>query len=406
MKILVVKPYLPLPPHQGSRRVTLGLLDALTTAHDVSYLTMLENRAEAPLVDALQSRGVEVRAIPMPNRRSPAHRAAYRVRNDLSAIVTGYPRDYYYSTPAEFADALERWTSETAFDVVLLEYWKLARLVPRVRSGRVVVLAHDAEFVRRRLESDLVGGSAWRTWRLARESRREIETLGRCDTVLALTDEDRRAFLDAFGPTYQGEVRVLPVGVPFDPPPSDSEPAPNVVGFLGSFKGRFNVDAIEFLLDEIWPRVRERVGDATLEIAGGDAPEDLLARSGAGDVRFLGYVDDLVRFIQRTSVFVVPLRFAGGLRIRLLEALTIGAAVVATPVAVSGLMLKAGEHHLEADSPEGLAESILHLLTHPDEARRLRTAGRELASRRYGPEATRLRTLSLFDELRVGHPAA
>jgi glycosyltransferase involved in cell wall biosynthesis len=398
MKLLVVKPHLPVPPDQGTRRVTLGLLRDLSGEFDLSYLCMLEREDEAALIPEMTRMGVTVRAPLLPNRRSQAHRLWYRLRNDASALATGFPRDYYYSTPGVFARELERWTQEEAFDLVLLEYWKLARLAPHVRGARVAVLAHDAEFVRRARERALLK-DPWRASRLRREEAREIEVLRGCETLIVLTERDREDCLQALGRDYRGAIHVLPFGPGFSPPERRRDPAPERVGFMGSFKGAFNVDALRFFLDEVWPLVRREHPNAELHVAGADAPADLREWNGRDGVRFLGYVGDLVDFIHGVGVFVVPLRFAGGLRIRLLEALACGAAIVATPVAVAGLELEAGRHHLEAADPAELAAAIGTLLEDPALARRLAEAGRTLAAARYGPEAIRDRTRSLFRSL-------
>lgn len=408
MKLLVVKPHLPVPPDQGTRRVTLGLLRDLAGVFDVSYLCLLERPDEARLVPQVEALGVRVRAPLAPNRRSSAHRALYRIRNDAAALLTGYPRDYYYATPGVLRRELERWTTEERFDLVLLEYWKLAPLARSVRSGRVAVLAHDAEFVKRQRQRDVLlasGGSRVTAWRLGREATREIETLRGCETVLALTDQDRDDLAAALGPAHGGEVRVLPVGTDLPAAPRGIRPVRGRVGFVGSFKGDFNVDALSHFLVHVWPRVRAEVPEATLEVAGGHVPDALLAHDGEEGVRFHGFVDDLSAFLAELWAFVVPLRFGGGLRIRLVEGLTAGTAVVATPVAVAGLGLEAGRHYLEGTTDPELADALVRVLRDELLRERLIRAGRAVAEERYGADAIRDRTVRLFREL-AGESAA
>lgn len=407
MRVLVVKPHMPLPATQGTRRLTLGLLEDLKSAFEVSFLCLLEDRAEAAHVAALEQKGIRVRAPLAPNRRSPLHRAWYRARNDGAAFLTGYPRDYFYATPKVLADALESWTRETTFDVVVLEYWKLGRLAEHVASGRPVVLAHDAEFVireRRRAHTE-EGRRKLTAWRLMREARREIEVLRRTQTILALTDRDRTDLKRALGEDYPGEVRVLPVGTHIAAS-RQRAPEPDTVGFVGSFKGDFNVDALRHLLDEVWPSVRQRRPNARLLIAGGDAPDELRARGGKDGVTFLGFVEDLVGFIERVRAFAVPLRFGGGLRIRLLEALTVGSAVVSTPVGAAGLELTPGEHYLEAEDAADFADALVRVLEDDALWERLSLGGRGVADRRYGPEPVRQKTIALFEALAGRRSAA
>lgn len=409
MKVLIVKPHLPLPAHQGTRRVTMGLIRDLSSVHDVSYLCMLEDVDEVARVADLQAMGVTVRAPLMPNRHSPFHRLAYRCVNDCAAWMTGYPRDYFYSTPPVLANALQEWTTDTSFDLVILEYWKLARLVPHVRSGHVFILAHDAEFVKRARQTAALGtGTRDRVagWRLAREARREIETLKRCPSILALTERDRDDIAAALGAGYDGDIRVLPVAASTAPgDPARHAPIADV-GFLGSFKGDFNVDAVRFLLDDVWPRVRRQQPHATLAIAGGDAPTEWRRYDGQDGVTFLGFVQDLNRFFDSIKTLVVPLRFGGGLRIRILDALMARAAVVSTSVGVAGLDVASGEHVLVADGPDAIARDVCRVLSDDSLRARLMNAGHTFVAERYSPDVVGKETRALFTELMRTRTAA
>jgi glycosyltransferase involved in cell wall biosynthesis len=140
-------------------------------------------------------------------------------------------------------------------------------------------------------------------------------------------------------------------------------------------------------------------------VAGGHVPDSLLVHDGKDGVRFHGYVDDLSAFLAELWAFVVPLRYGGGLRIRLVEGLTAGTAVVATPVAVAGLGLEAGRHYLEGADEAGLASALIRVLGDELLRERLIRAGREFARERYGAASVRDRTVRLFREL-AGESAA
>jgi glycosyltransferase involved in cell wall biosynthesis len=123
-------------------------------------------------------------------------------------------------------------------------------------------------------------------------------------------------------------------------------------------------------------------------------------------VTFLGYVEDLPRFIQGVRVFAVPLRYGGGLRIRLVEALTVGAAVVSTPVGASGLELTPDVHFVEAETAPAFARALVRVLADDELRQRLVREGREEAVRRYGRESVRQKTVELFESLARRRTAA
>ncbi len=98
MRVVIAKPILPYPADQGTKAVTLGMLRALGRAHEVTLVCRLLSRDEARFVAPLEREtGVRVRAVLAPNRRSPLHRAPYRVGAGGGAARC--PRETFYDAP-------------------------------------------------------------------------------------------------------------------------------------------------------------------------------------------------------------------------------------------------------------------------------------------------------------------
>ncbi|HKC19852.1 MAG TPA: glycosyltransferase family 4 protein, partial [Candidatus Dormibacteraeota bacterium] len=112
-------------------------------------------------------------------------------------------------------------------------------------------------------------------------------------------------------------------------------------------------------------------------------PDDLRPLLGKG-VTHTGRVDDVRPYLGRASVVVVPLRIGSGTRLKVLEALAMGKAVVSTKIGCEGLEVKHGEHLLIASDPAEFAKSVLRLMARPEDAAALGRRGRELVERRYG----------------------
>jgi glycosyltransferase involved in cell wall biosynthesis len=96
-----------------------------------------------------------------------------------------------------------------------------------------------------------------------------------------------------------------------------------------------------------------------------------------------GYVDDVRPVVREAGVYVVPLRVGGGTRLKVLDAMAMGRAIVSTSVGCEGIAAKDGEHLVVADSPMRFADAVLELLADPDRRRRLGHAARSLVERRY-----------------------
>jgi glycosyltransferase involved in cell wall biosynthesis len=397
-RIVVVKPLFPYPPNQGTRRVSLALLADLATAHEVVYLCQRDSRAEAELIPQVEKLGVRVVAPLMPNHISSAHKLAYKFKNRIASRITGVPElSLYWSNRALRAN-LERLCREVRPELTILENWETYPLRRSITGGRAALLAHDAAF--RILERAVAAAPddaerARREARLRALKRLEVEAWKLFDGILTLTEADRETIIAELAQAgvlreRQPVVEHLQVPVPaeffgFARP----EQAGLRVGFIGTFRADFNRDALGFVLDEIWPRILARTPGAKLRIAGDSYAGPLKARAQSMGARWLGFVDDLGSYFASIDVLLVPLRFGGGVRIRILEALAAGVPVVATPVAVAGLACEPGTHVRVAPDAEGLAGEVARLLAAPAEARALGERGRAWCAGHHGPEVLR-----------------
>ena len=153
--------------------------------------------------------------------------------------------------------------------------------------------------------------------------------------------------------------------------------------FLGSYGYRPNVQAAEFLIGEIWPRVYRAVPQARLIIAGA-VPENITGyRTGVPGVEFTGFVADLDKLYQRSRVVCCPILAGSGTRIKIIEAAAYGKPIIATRLGAEGLEMHDGSELLLREDPESFAEACLTLLKDSDLCERLGSAARETAIRCY-----------------------
>ncbi|HYP47248.1 MAG TPA: glycosyltransferase family 4 protein [Thermoleophilaceae bacterium] len=203
--------------------------------------------------------------------------------------------------------------------------------------------------------------------------RYEPRVLAAADAVVAFTGEDAAA-LAPLGP--RARMLTIPLGIPI--PERASDPigkSPPAVLFIGSFGHPPNVDAAVRLARDIFPGVRARLPDARLEIVGAAPPPEVRRLAGPGVV-VTGRVADVSPHLGGAAVVAAPMRLGGGMRVKVLEALAAGKALVATPRAVAGLGLEPGRHALVAEGDDGLGDALVSLLSDPDLRGRLGAAAR------------------------------
>ncbi len=198
----------------------------------------------------------------------------------------------------------------------------------------------------------------------------ETTLLSRADTVIAI--QEREA--EAFRAMLPGK-RAITVPMPLltQPQPAAAE-TPGRCLFVGGYSGH-NIEAVQWLLAEIWPRVRTAVPSAELIIAGTVCRSIQTPPPG---VRALGPVEHLKNEYAATSLCLVPLPLGTGLKIKLVEAMSYGRAVVTTPAGAEGFTeLEAGRVAIVAENATTFADQVITLLRSAPQ--RAEVARRQLA---------------------------
>jgi glycosyltransferase involved in cell wall biosynthesis len=399
MRVLWMKPILPFPPNQGTRRVTLQLLRHLAPHHEVRLFARRLSRSEDAQVDALRLAvpDLEVVAPLAPNRRSLAHRAWYRVCLQRPGAALP-PIEAYTALPElrrRFAEECRRFEPE----LVVVEYWYAASYLEVARGVPRVLFAHDIESRARARATSFHQEPGRRPRWSALEARREGEALGGAPATWFLTDADRDEAVSTFAldPERAG---IVPYGLDLDgelaaPGEADPPEDPESVVLFGSYAADFNRDALGFTLREVWPLLQRRRPAARLIVAGGGLPADLAERARAAGAIVRGEVRDVRRLLLEAAVALVPLRYGGGLRIRLLESLALERAVVGTPVGVLGMGPRRDREVTVGETGEELAERIAELLADPERRRKLGAAGRSWVREHHGMSAAAERQRAL-----------
>jgi glycosyltransferase involved in cell wall biosynthesis len=166
-----------------------------------------------------------------------------------------------------------------------------------------------------------------------------------------------------------------------EPLPPSFEP---VALFVGVAYYPPNREAIEWLVSDIWPRVREKVPDARLIIAGEGAKE-IIGNKQTPGIEVVGFAPDLDLYYQKAGFAVCPIRRGSGTRIKIIEASFYNRATVATTIGAEGLTLAPGEEILIADEAHSFADACVVLLQNTDQRVAIGRAARAKAMKNYAP---------------------
>jgi glycosyltransferase involved in cell wall biosynthesis len=138
--------------------------------------------------------------------------------------------------------------------------------------------------------------------------------------------------------------------------------------FTGTMDYRPNIDGVCWFVREVWPALRQGMPDLTFTIVGRDPARAVRELAQVPGVKVTGSVPDVRPYLAAATLAVVPLRIARGIQNKILEAMSMGKAVVASPAALEGLEVEVGREALQADTPQEWRQRILEMLR--DEARR------------------------------------
>lgn len=394
MKILVVGSRIPWPLHDGGAIATYQLLKELSgQGADVVYFSFntqkhFVNRA------TIDKQFSFCRVVDMPLNANPTLTGA------IYALLTGKNYNISRFDDDKAKANLRELLSKETFDVVQLEGLYTAPFLEVVKSAGipVVLRQHNAEFqIWERLASKNRNPLKRLYLKLlASQLRRyEIRVLNKVNAVLPITPVDQNLFhsLAPGKPMY-----LLPVGMN-NQSKSKSEFNTNAFFHLGSMEWIPNVEAVKWLIDEVWPAVKLAIPSAELHIAGKGLQKNDPRFSGNG-IHVHGEIDNAQRFMQSHGVMLVPVFAAGGIRVKMLEAFNDGIPVISTTVGVQGIPGNHEKELLLADSSHDFAAAMIRLRADPHLRESLTNHARLLIQKHYDTRTLISGLLTFYDKLK------
>lgn len=352
MNILFLSSWYPYPPDNGSKLRVYNLLRGLAEFHDVTLLSFTDQlRPETPRELKVLCR--DVYAVRRQTYNSSSKRA-------ITGFFSLTPRSMSDTYQQEMAALIRRVLETKDIDLVIASQWWTAAYhstftdVPAIyeemETGLLVSKVARASNRLYRFRHGLP------LLKLRAYLRQTLPRFQKCTVV----SENEKKLLQQMVPDYP-HIHVVPNGIQTADyknilrPPID----PNRLIFTGSLSYSANLDGIRWFLTDVFPIIQEQAPEVKLLITGrsGKAPLPEM-----GNIIRTGYVEDVRPFIASASISIAPILEGGGTRLKILEAMAVGTAVVATRKGAEGLDVQDNEHVLLADTPDQFANAVLRLL--------------------------------------------
>ncbi len=398
MKILFLAPMPPYPPYGGGLQRIYQCIRHTARDHEVWLLSFSPHDQATAALEPLREL-CEIVTVPTPTRSS-----LDRLRTTL---LSPLPDMALRGRSAAFQAALSDLLERVPFDVVQAESIEMVQY-GRQRTGTPPLYVYDAfnaEYVlqRRAFTTDArnprklaAAGYSLIQWQKLRAYEARI---GRRFAGMLAVSSDDAAILGRLAPTLP--VGVVPNGVDTaffarDPQAATQLEQPYLL-FTGTLDFRPNIDAVTWFGRQVLPLIQAQQPDVRFAVVGRNPTPAVRELDRLAGVEIVGEVADVRPWFDRSAVYVVPMRIGGGVRLKVLEALSMELPVVATQMGAEGVEgLAHGVHALLADKPAEFAAQVCRVLRDRTLAQQLGLAGRALVVERYDWQSIVPRMVALW----------
>jgi glycosyltransferase involved in cell wall biosynthesis len=358
MKILMLTPYLPFPLFSGGQIRTYNLLKNLSKKHTITLFSLIKNTDELKYVSELEQYCSEIRVF----KRSEK---PFTLKNIFRAGTSPYPFLVVRNLVPEVKSAVSEAIKQQSFDVIHAETFYMMPNIPRTKIP-VILVEQTIEYlgyesyarssklwpIKPLLYFDIFRIKYWEEYFWKNSSR-----------LIAMSDQDRTFMTKTCANVPQIDVVENGIDQAFFEQKKKKQTKQPTVLSVGTFKWLPNIEAVKYLLTDIWPRIQTSIPTAQLRIVGHSPTKEIIAMAEKmHNVSVDGNVADIRDAYAEADVLIAPVLSGKGTRYKVLEAMATETPVVGTPLAVEGLDLQNEKHALIASGADSLAEATVRLL--------------------------------------------
>lgn len=393
LRILLISRCPPYPLHLGDRLIVYHLARELSARGHIIDLLAFDDGVAPDEPDAYQRFFRKVTLLPDPERGM----VDYLRR--LAVPSTRFPREAAGSWSPKMWRAIREHLVSDQYDLAHLfggiQVYEYANALESLKS---IITPYESYslYLQRQIDSGGGFGTRLRAWAAGRYETWMFVPYRR---IIVLTDADREEF-HFLNPYLNVEVIPNGVDLAYFTPQGGEQRQPHTLLFTGNFAYQPNLDAAFYLIEQILPRVQDRLPDARLWLVGANPPPELSELADADDLIVTGQVVDMRPYLAKAAVFACPLRFGAGIKNKVLEALAMGCPVVGSPVSFDGIGISDGVSAVVApDDADDFASAVIRALDDANLLTRLSLNGRKLIEGKYNWASVAERYEALYRDL-------
>ncbi len=355
----MLTPYLPYPPASGGQIRTLYLLKYLRENHDVTLVSLYKNEDDKKYAEKLKEYCREIYLCKRPEK-------PWQIMNILRAVFTAMPFLVVRNYSNEAHETIKKLLATNHYDVIHAETFYI---MPHIPSTNVPVLLVEQTIeykVYQHYISPLPFIIRWPLWldifKLKYWEQYYWKKANLVATVSEADQEQIKKLLPNLKPV------IIPNGAGdemfVDKFPEVLLKNPKLL-FIGNFFWLQNVEAAEYLINKVFPKLHEQLPDAELIIAGQNSSTKLTVDSHE-KIKIIDLKPDdeqqVKHLYHSATLFIAPIYGPGGTRLKILASMASGLPVVSTKTGVQGLDVQNKKHVLIAQNPDEFVSNIVHIL--------------------------------------------
>lgn len=358
---------IPFPPDKGDKIRSWNILEHLASRYRVHVGCFIDDPHDWQFTGRIEEVAASTFFRNLGRRQG--------MMRSLFSLLTGDPLTCGFYRDRAMASWVSETTKVNSIERVFVYSSSMAQYIPEnlAEGGRVVVDFVDIDSDKWRQYSDR------KSWPMKQVYAREARTLFEAEKRIAaaadaaaFVSEDEAALFKTMAPDAGANVHGIANGVDcvfFDPEcgtKSPYEPGGPKLIFTGAMDYWANVDAVCWFADEIFPRIRNSLPDCEFWIVGANPASEVEKLGVRAGITVTGRVADVRPYIVHATLSVAPLRVARGIQNKVLEAMALEKAVVATPQAMEGIAAIDGEEIFVAEEATRFADTVVSLAATSD----------------------------------------
>jgi sugar transferase (PEP-CTERM/EpsH1 system associated) len=355
-KILITSSRLPYPPYRGDKLKIFNLIKQLSKmGHDITLISFIASKDEEQHLQKLKEYCSEVKTIYLPVWKS--------VLNCLFNIFSDKPFQVAYYASKIFKHQIEKGIASERFDIIHVHLIRMAQYMKNHSGGipRVLDLTDAGSLYLERFLK--VKKQMFFKILLKVELKRLQKYEGILETfekVLVCSDVDKKHLLQ-HSPKAKIDLLYNGIDLEYFTNTKKIKPEPYRIIFTGNMSYFPNTDGILYFVKDIFPLIKNKIRGVQLYIVGKDPPVKI-KKLANDNIMVTGFVSDIKRYYEQSSVTIAPIRFGAGTLNKILEPMALGIPVVTTSLGVEGLPVQTQRDLIIANNEADFADAVIQLL--------------------------------------------